>query len=311
MRNSNRRHRKHGGHGEYKRRYTPHGRGLGRMLKDAQRNELTESEIYSKLSKLLKEEEKRDVLKKISEREKERGNFWKHHSGEEVKPNHLKVISNSILSKILGVDFGLKLTERSDNVSKEKYREISDKLPEAIKISEEETEDENLVSKLIDETRLKYVSSMVLGVNDALVELTGALAGLTFALQDTNLIALSGLITGIAASLSMGGSEYLSTKTGESRKSPIKAALYTGTTYLITVILLILPYFLLNQVFLSLILTLVVALIIILCFTFYISVAQNISFRKRFLEMASISLGVSALSFGIGIIVRKYIGVEV
>ena len=59
---------------------------------------------------------------------------------------------------------------------------------------------------------------MVLGLNDALVEFTGALAGYTFALQNTLLVAMTGLITGVAASLSMATSEYLSTKSEENAK---------------------------------------------------------------------------------------------
>ena len=35
---------------------------------------------------------------------------------------------------------------------------------------------------MLDEERLHYVGAMVLGLNDALVELTGAIAGVTFAL---------------------------------------------------------------------------------------------------------------------------------
>ena len=53
----------------------------------------------------------------------------------------------------------------------------------------------------MDEER-DYSSSVVLGISDALIELTGILAGLTFALQDMELIALSGLVTGVAASVS-------------------------------------------------------------------------------------------------------------
>lgn len=60
---------------------------------------------------------------------------------------------------------------------------------------------------LLDEERLRYTGSTVLGLNDALMELTGVLAGLTLALRDTKLIVLTGAITGIAAVLSMGVSE--------------------------------------------------------------------------------------------------------
>ena len=46
---------------------------------------------------------------------------------------------------------------------------------------------------MLDEERLRYIGSVVLGLNDALIELTGALAGLTLALQNTQLNLLLGL----------------------------------------------------------------------------------------------------------------------
>jgi VIT1/CCC1 family predicted Fe2+/Mn2+ transporter len=100
---------------------------------------------------------------------------------------------------------------------------------------------------LLDEELLRYAGSIVLGLNDALVELTGALAGFTLALQNTRLIALTGLITGVAAALSMAASEYLSTRSEGGGRSPLRASLYTGTAYIITVFLLILPYLLPGQ----------------------------------------------------------------
>src|SRR5574341_282925 len=104
---------------------------------------------------------------------------------------------------------------------------------------EEDMHEQKLLA-MLDEEHLHYVGSVVLGLNDALVELTGALAGLTLALQNTELIALTGLITGIAASLSMAASEYLSTRSEETEKHPFRAAVYTGIAYIITVTLLIL-----------------------------------------------------------------------
>ena len=164
---------------------------------------------------------------------------------------------------------------------------------------------------LIDEERLRYVGSIVLGLNDALVELTGALAGLTFAFQNTRLTALAGLITGIAASLSMATSEYLATKSDLDSKSPFKAAIYTGAAYVITVLFLIFPYFVFTNSLLCLGLTLLNAVIVIFIFTFYISVAKEYSFKKRFLEMVFISLGIAALTFAIGFVIRILLNVEV
>jgi VIT1/CCC1 family predicted Fe2+/Mn2+ transporter len=152
---------------------------------------------------------------------------------------------------------------------------------------------------------------VVLGLNDALVVLTGALAGLTLALQNVKLIALSGLITGIAASLSMAASEYLSTRSEDTKKRPVRAAIYTGIAYIITVALLVLPYLIIQNYIVDLVIALTTAVIIIAVFNYYISVAKGESFRERFLEMAGLSLGVALFSFVIGYFIRQWLGIEI
>lgn len=165
---------------------------------------------------------------------------------------------------------------------------------------------------LIDEERLRYVGSVVLGLNDALVEFTGTLAGLTFAIQNSRIIAVAGLITGVAASLSMAASEYLSQRSDEMvGTSPKKAALYTGATYIVTVALLISPFLLLTSPYLALVFTLVGAVLVIFFFTFYISIAKDLPFWKRFTEMAAISLGIAGVSFVIGLLIRLVLNVNV
>ncbi|MDK2880132.1 MAG: vacuolar iron transporter family protein [Thermoanaerobacteraceae bacterium] len=165
---------------------------------------------------------------------------------------------------------------------------------------------------MLEEERLQYVGSMVLGLNDALVELTGTLAGLTLALQNTRIIALSGLITGISATLSMASSEFLSAKS-EGRDDALKSCVYTGIAYLVTVALLILPYLLFtpqNYLF-ALMTMLAVVVLIIAAFNYYIAVAKDLQFKRRFVEMACISLGVAVLSFVVGLIVKNVLGVDI
>lgn len=191
------------------------------------------------------------------------------------------------------------------------YSEIVKQIPEAEKVVKDEENHEKELIALIDEERLNYVGSIILGLNDALMELTGALAGLSLALRNTKLIALAGLITGIAASFSMAASEYLSTKSEGEEISASKSAFYTGAAYIVTVILLILPYLLVKHYMVSLGITLVIAVLIIGFFNYYLSIAKDFSFKKRFSEMASISLGVALLSFIIGYLIRVLLGVEV
>ena len=160
--------------------------------------------------------------------------------------NRWKVFFYFWISRILGITFGIKLMERGEERAQINYEIIARKIPKASQIIADEHAHEQELIGLIEEERLNYVGSIVLGLNDALVELTGALAGFTFALQNTRLIALAGLITGIAASFSMAASEYLSTKSEGSGERALKSSIYTGAAYIVTVILLILPYLLVN-----------------------------------------------------------------
>lgn len=284
---------------------------MDQILK-AQETEITEHFIYSKLAQLAKDDKNRRILEQISNDEKRHAVIWQKYTGYPLRPHIWKMYLYSVIAKVLGFTFSVKLMEKGEESAQINYHDIQDEIPEAKVIQQEENDHEKQLLGFLDEDRLKYIGSMVLGVNDALVELTGALAGLTLALQNSRLIAIIGLITGIAASLSMGASEYLSTKAeGQDKKDPVKASIYTGFMYIVTVILLIIPYYLFTNIYLALSATLSIALLIILFFTFYISVAQDLPFKKRFLEMAGISLGVSLLTFGIGYVVRQFLGVDV
>jgi len=275
----------------------------------AQKNEITEHFIYEKLAEVMKDSHNRKILKQISSDELNHYNFWKNYTREDVKPSKLRIWKYFFISRIFGITFGIKLMEEGEKQAEATYEHISQFLPTAKGIVEDETKHEKQLIDLIDEERLKYISSMVLGLNDALVELTGTLAGLTFALQNTRLVAMAGLITGIAASLSMASSEYLSTKS-EAAQNPLKASVYTGSAYVLTVLFLILPYLLFTNFYFCLGFTILNAVIVIVIFNFYVSVAKDLSFRKRFFEMTTISLGIAALTFCIGFLVRIFLSVE-
>jgi VIT1/CCC1 family predicted Fe2+/Mn2+ transporter len=200
--------------------------------------------------------------------------------------------------------------EKGEEKSQINYSDIAKKIPEIRQAQKDESRHEKALLNMLSEERLEYVGSVVLGLNDALVELTGALAGLTLALQNSRLVAMAGLVTGIAASFSMAASEYLSKKSEEGAKNPLKASVYTGIAYILTVLFLIFPYLVISSLYLSLAWTLLNAVIVILLFTYYVSVAKDYSFRKRFFEMTIISLGVAALSFAAGFAIRTIFGID-
>jgi VIT1/CCC1 family predicted Fe2+/Mn2+ transporter len=276
-----------------------------------QRIEITEHHIYKRLAATIKSPENAKIVAQIAEDEMRHYEGLKNYSGQDVPPNWLTMWTFYLISRVFGFTFGIKLMERSEKGVQKDYDQITAAVPEAATFKhEEEIHEEKLVA-MLDEERLRYAGSIVLGLNDALVELTGALAGLTLALQNEKLIALSGLITGIAASMSMAASEYLSTRSEKTDKHPVRAAIYTGIAYIGTVILLVLPYLLFENYYLDLGIALATAVIIIAVFNYYISVAKGESFRERFLEMAGLSLSVALFSFVIGYFIRIWLGIEV
>ncbi len=289
----------------------PQEESIGHIIETYQRIEITEHNIYKRLAGSIKDLENSKILYQIADDELRHSEDWKKYSQREIKPNMWQVWKYYLISRIFGFTFGIKLMERGEEKAQENYAQLKGKIPDIDKWIHDEEVHEQKILAMLDEERLRYAGSVVLGLNDALVELTGALAGLTLALQNVKLIALSGLITGIAASLSMAASEYLSTRSEKTDKHPVRAAIYTGIAYIITVTLLVLPYLLIQNYIIDLVITLAVAVLIIAGFNYYISVAKDEPFRPRFLEMAGLSLGVALFSFIIGYFIRQWLGVNV
>lgn len=282
------------------------------IIKRMQQSELTESVIYEEIAKFAKGDENKKTLRRLATEEKAHYEIWKKYTGIEMKPEKWKIFKYKMIARIFGFTFAVKLMERGEEQSQDEYVKLADEVEESILIRQQEEEHENALLGMLDEERLQYVGSMVLGLNDALVELTGSLAGFTFAMQNTRLIALSGLIIGISATFSMASSEFLAARS-EGRDDALKSCTYTGVAYLITVILLIAPYLIFgnSQYIFALICMMLIVVLIIAGFTYYTSIAQDQPFTSRFLEMAIISIGVAVISFFVGVLAKKFLGVDI
>ncbi len=279
------------------------------VIRDFQRSEITEHHIYSKLAAKEKKPANRKVLLSIANEEKRHYAYWKSVSGVDCPPRAFRVFFYVTISRLLGITFGIKLMERGENAAQIKYSALRKEFPGAAGIAKDEHDHEHKLISLIEEEKLSYVGAIVLGLNDALVELTGALAGLSFGFQNTRTIAFAGLVTGVAAGFSMAAAAYLS-RSHDGESHPVRASVYTGGAYFITVALLILPYLIFTDYRICLAMTLSIAIIIIFLFNYYISVAKDYSFKKRFAEMAIISIGVTAITFGISMIIKQYFGID-
>ena len=282
------------------------------VIRKMQQNELTESVIYEKIAAFAKGEENKQTLLRLAREEKAHYLIWQKYTGLDMKPESFQVFKYTMIARILGFTFAVKLMERGEENAQVEYELLAKEVAESSAIRQQEEEHEHALLAMLDEERLQYVGSMVLGLNDALVELTGSLAGFAFALQNTRLVALSGLIVGISATFSMASSEFLAARS-EGRTDALKSCSYTGIAYLLTVIALIAPYLIFPaEMFIPALLCMLGMVILIIAgFTYYTSVAQDQPFKSRFLEMALISVGVAVVSFIVGILAKMFLGVDV
>lgn len=281
-------------------------------IKKAQVDEELGVIIYGFMASREKNEDNKKTLLQMSKDEKSHANVWKNITKENLKPSSIKVMFMKVLTVIAGFTFVVKIMQKNESVAQGTYEEMEKSLPEASRMLKDERRHEEQLYAMLDEERLHYVGAIVLGLNDALVELTGAIAGVTFALQDTKLVAMTGIVTGVSATLSMAASNYLAEKANGS-DNPIKSSLYTGIAYLITVFLLVLPYLLLPNESYALAFGIMIftVLLIIFVFNYYISVAKEQKFFTNFIQMALISVSVALIAFVIGVLAKNFLGIDV
>ena len=284
---------------------------LMKLVKRAQIDEEQGTILYAYMAKREKNEENKKLLEQMSKDEAKHAAVWKSYTNKNLKPSKLSIIWFKILTVVMGFTFVVKTMQKKESLAQAGYEKMKEELPEAAKILDDERRHEKELYNMLDEERLHYIGAMVLGLNDALVELTGAIAGVTFALANTRLVALTGIITGVSATFSMAASNYLAERADNNPKA-LKSSIYTGMAYLVTVALLVLPYLLFPvhlyvPAFAVMIATVI---LIIMFFNYYISVAKEEPFLKNFATMAGISLTVAVVSYIIGVVAKELLGID-
>lgn len=285
---------------------------IQKILLRIQQSEMTETAAYHAMADAIKDEHNREALTRVADEIASQAKALETYTNKQLAADERKVKRYARMARIFGFTFAAKLMDRRKIKFVNHSKKLLSEMPEVEKMQADEQKRDDELFALLNEKRLSYVGAMILGMNDAIVEITGTLAGLTLAMQNTRLIALSGLITGVAATLSMAASEYLAERS-DGKGDAAKSGLMTGGAYFITVVILLLPYLILDDkmYLLAMGIMLVLVVLILAGFNFYTSVARDVSFGKNFGQMCAISLGVAALSFVLGYAVRTFLGVDV
>lgn len=278
-------------------------------------NELTEHFVYARLAAREKNPANRLLLERMSVQEKEHYELWRKLAPEvQVKPRQMVIFGFSLMRTFLGVTFTTKFLETHENHAVSQYQKLLADIPPENRvyleqIIEEEKSHEKALLAQIKEKRVSYLSFIVLGLADAIVEITGVHAGFLGVTGSTLVAGVSGIIVGFAAAISMGSAAYLQAKQDPDR-SAVVSAFSTGIAYIISVILLALPYFWMDRMIPAFIVSTVVGIFLIGGFTYYGAVVFDRKFWREFIEAAGLMLGTAVATFFVGKIVGSIFNID-
>src|SRR6267378_1571688 len=289
---------------------------LVKLAAKAARDEYTDGAVYQMLSRHEKNQSFKKALEDLARGEQSHYEFWKAYTpATPAKVNKLKVYFTLLLRLTLGLTFTMKFLERHEDTLHERYRQMVKNIPPADKarfeaMMEEEEHQESYLMGEIHEGRVKYMSFIVLGLADAVVEISGIHAGSLGIYNRTELAGIAGVVAGMAASIAMASAAYAQAKQGF-EGSAKWSAIYTGVSYMLTAILLALPYFLTVSMILALGTSLIIGVILVAMMTYYDTVISNREFKRQFGEIAGIILAASFALYIAGTIIRQLLGISI
>jgi len=278
-------------------------------------DEYTDHLVYRKLAERDNDPERKTILENLSQQEKAHFEFWHDVLGD-YQPRVRRLFLHFVLMLryLFGLTFAVKFLERHEEQVIAEYRSIlphfdgSNKERLEQMIADEE-EHENFFIRQIDESVVKYLGFIVLGLADAIIEITGVHAGFLGVTSSTKMAGVAGLIVGFAAAISMASAAYLQAKQDPGR-NPFASSLITGFSYILAVVFLAMPYFLTGHMLLAFSISLMMAMLLTAYFTFYSAVLFDRHFVREFLESAVLTLGTAIATYFFGELIGRLFGIH-
>ncbi len=294
---------------------------LQRIYEDSCIDEYIDYMIYRELSnsRVVRNENMRKKLIVMAEEERRHYELWRRYT-DKCRINSLRLKLKMLLVKILvilmGVTFTIKWLERHEKRVIDTYLMIREHIPEKDleefnRMINDEKDHEDFLVNSLDERRIKYLSFTVLGLSDALIEIAGIHAGTLGVYSDTIKAGLAGLVAGVAASIAMSSAAYAQSKQLGGSLRPGIAAIYTGIAYLLTAVLLALPYFMIHDIFIALFISLALSILVLAYVSLYSMVLMERSFVREMLETSLVIFGATIVLYFFGELVNKLLGLHV
>jgi VIT1/CCC1 family predicted Fe2+/Mn2+ transporter len=291
---------------------------LEELAREGCEDELTDYTVYTRLSKLRieKNQEFRQILTQLAATEHGHYEFWiKYVPGAKIRVSTLRVYVTILVRILFGTTFACKFLERNEGAVIKRYKAAEEFIPSADrpefeKMLQDEISHEKEFEQKTEGSAIKYISFVVLGLADAVVEIAGIHAGSLGIYNSTRLAGFAGVIAGAAASIAMSSAAYAQAKQGF-QGSASRSAAYTGVSYFATALILATPYFLTDRMVYALGVSLTLAVALIAFISFYSSVISDKPFTRDFLEMTGIMFGATAALYVLGTIIHLFVGIPV
>jgi VIT1/CCC1 family predicted Fe2+/Mn2+ transporter len=282
------------------------------------RDEMTDYTTYRRLALSEKNEANREMFEKLSAMERQHYELWKKYlpPGEsDAGPKNGTVTRVLLLRRVFGASFAIKFLERREKSTVGRYEALKTSVPAEDQAAfqsmiDDEKEHEVAFANVVAGTYVKYISFIVLGLADALVEIAGIHAGSLGIYNSTELTGLAGIVAGAAASLAMASAAYAQAKQGFEGR-PGLAAGYTGVSYFVAAVFLALPYFGTRLMLVAIVSSVLVGLCIIAFVTWYNSVIVGSRFLREFSELAGVMLGATFALYVFGSAIRAVFGITI
>ena len=280
-------------------------------------HEYTDSTLYLRLSKTVNSDSPfAAILQQLSATEHKHYEFWSRYvPGESPRLDRFKLFWILFLRRVLGLTFASRYLDRHEASVVKEYQAIAGMIPEGDRSAfdemvADEKEHENEFAQKVESNAIRYISFVVLGLADALVEISGIHAGSLGLYNKTELAGLAGVVAGAAASMAMASAAFAQAKQGFSGSARL-SAIYTGVSYFVSAVFLATPYFLTANMVYALSASLMLAVIMLALTTYYSTVIANKPFTRDFLEILAILLGATVALYIFGSLVGETLKLKI
>ena len=204
------------------------GMDEAKMIAEAMKfynNEVNDAAIYNTLMKMEKDPTFREKLEHISKMESGHAGFWLsflENRGFSPKKKKRAAFMGAVklLKRIFGSTLIVPLFELGESTAVSAYTSFlesstltQEEQSQLRKIIMDELEHEKVFSTSKQLLKVENFRDFILGMNDGLVEILGAVAGLSAVyMHNPLLVAASGMIIGVAGALSMGIGAFISVR---------------------------------------------------------------------------------------------------